>query len=195
MAVSIFLLMTLALATGMTSTAALRTALRYTSGAQRCDAAGGLFVVADGQDPLFRDVPTGIVDARSRRLALPGMPFTLLALLDELADVDGVILADDDVVAAGAESVTTLYEGQVLAGMAKDFQTANNSPTMQVAVVQPILVDDVAIKPVEVFVGEQLSGEETRPAQALQAAARRTGAARVGLTRIMSFPAVRICRT
>src|SRR6185437_336015 len=70
---------------------------------------------------------------------------------------------------------------RVRAGAAGHLQSADNAVADEVAIVQPVLGENVVLEPVQVLLGEQLPGEEARPAQALEPAAVGAGlAARAG---------------
>jgi hypothetical protein len=58
--------------------------------------------------------------------------------------------------------------------MAKDLKTADNTPAVQIAIVEFVLFDDVVIEAVEVLFGQQLSGEKPRAAQAFEPSTSRT---------------------
>ena len=58
--------------------------------------------------------------------------------------------------------------------MAKNLEAADNAPTVQIAIVQFVFLDDVMIETIEVLFGQQLAGEKPRPAQAFEPAASRT---------------------
>ena len=67
-----------------------------------------------------------------------------------------------------------------IARVAHHLQFAGDAPAVHVTRVQPVLLDDVALEPVQVLVGEQLAGKEARSAQALQAAGGRADRQVVG---------------
>src|SRR5262249_24981619 len=95
--------------------------------------------------------------------------------LDQAADVDRLVLANEDVLAAGREGVARADgDPPGVARVADDLQAAGHAPAVQVAVVKLVLLDDVALELVEVLVGEELAGEETWAAQADEASAGRT---------------------
>jgi hypothetical protein len=64
--------------------------------------------------------------------------------------------------------------------MAEYFEATSDSPAVDVAVVELILLDNIVVQPVQVVLGEKLAGEESGAAEALQSAAHRAGTARVG---------------
>jgi hypothetical protein len=149
------------------------------------DAAGGLFVVADGEHPLLFQI---LALGRDRALRRACLGLGTAAADDQVADVYRFIAANDDVVAAGAEGVAGLDQHLVIAGVADHLQPARDAPSMDVAVVKFVLLDDVVVEAVEVGFGEELSGEEARAAQALESAADRAGRAGVLRRLRLSLP-------
>ena len=125
------------------------------------------FLVADGEDPvLLRLLLSGLGGSEwvaFQRLALP-----VFARGDELADRDDGVAGKGDVVAAGAECVPGGDRQPVPAGMAADLHPACHPPAVQVAVVPPVLVEDVPLQRLQVVVVQHLAGEEAGTAQAGQ---------------------------
>jgi hypothetical protein len=124
---------------------------------------------------LLFDLIAAISRPRARRIAV-GVLLIVQALVDERAYVDGVVLADDDVVPARAERVSSAHCHLVAAGRADNLQAANHPPAVKIAVVKAILVHDVPVKPVQIDFRQELPGEEPGPAEALQASAHRAAA-------------------
>ena len=163
--------LTAAAATGGAAATAARAARSLAAAAQRRHAARGLFREANRQHPLFRDILALRAGGGTRRLAIQPLP--LAAALDKIAHVDDIVGAQNDVIAARAQSVAGRDGDLPFAGMAKNFQAADDAPTVQVAVVQFVFLDDVVIEAVEILFGQQLAGEESRPAQAFESSASR----------------------
>jgi hypothetical protein len=96
------------------------------------------------------------------------MPARLLAALPEQrAHVHGFLLADHNVSATRAQGIPWSNGDIALARMAQDLQAARYPPAVQIAVMQPVLLNNVVVETVEVFFRQQLPGEETRTAEAL----------------------------
>src|SRR5262249_240436 len=81
------------------------------------------------------------------------------------------ILANDDVLAAGAEGVAAFDCDGIAARIAYDFHTANNAPSVEVAIVQLVLFDNILSEQAEIVTRQKLSGEESPTAETLRCAA------------------------
>jgi hypothetical protein len=58
-----------------------------------------------------------------------------------------------------------------MTGAAHDLQSTDHAPAVQIAVVQFVLLDDIALQPIQVFFGEKLASEETGTAYAFEVTA------------------------
>src|SRR5207247_457537 len=121
------------------------------------------------EDPVLLGVLTVIGSAALRRIAFGRNGRA--ALLDQRADVDRVVVANDNVVAARAQRVTAADRDVILAGTANDLESTDYTPAMKIAVVQFVLLDDVTLQPIQVLLGQELAGEEAGPAKAFQSGA------------------------
>jgi hypothetical protein len=62
-------------------------------------------------------------------------------------------MTNDDVLAARAERVTRAH-GHHVARLADHLQTAHHAPSVQITVVQLILLDNIVVQTVQILVGE-----------------------------------------
>jgi hypothetical protein len=69
---------------------------------------------------------------------------------DEIADVDGLIGAQNNVIAARAQRVAGAYDHLVAACAAHHLHATGNAPAVNIAVVELIFGDNVVVEPVEV---------------------------------------------
>jgi hypothetical protein len=98
----------------------------------------------------------------------------LAALLNQRTHIKPIILTHDNVVTARAEGIASFDGDLSWAGVAEHLKTTHNTPAMQIAIMQLVLLDDVVVETVEVFFCQQLPRKEARTTQTLQAAAGRT---------------------
>src|SRR5689334_7989120 len=141
-----------AAAVGRAAATAARTARGLAAAAQRAHAARRLFGKANRQHPLFLDILALRGCGGPRRLAI--QPLALAAALDQIADIDGIVRTQDDVIATRAQRISRGDRDLSFAGMAKDLETADNTPAVQIAIVQFVFLDDVMIETVEVLFGQ-----------------------------------------
>ena len=88
--------------------------------------------------------------------------------IDQVADIHQTVFADDDVIPTGTQRIARFDDHTFwITRVAGDIQSARDAIAMQVTIVQSVLLDDVAIEPIEILIGQQLTGEESRPAQTL----------------------------
>jgi hypothetical protein len=135
------------------------------------DAARGLFVIAEIENPGFVFVGTNWIPRWEGRIALPSL---FAAVLDQFADIHRSLAANHNVIAAGAECVPSFDRHKSFAGMTDHLEPANDAPPNQVTVMESVLINNVPLEPVEIVFGEQLSGKEARPAETFKTAANRT---------------------
>jgi hypothetical protein len=120
---------------------------------------------------LLGGVLAGVAGCRGpERLALVRTPWP--TLLNELADIDGLVLADDDVFAARAECISRPDGDEVVARIADHLEAAHHARPHEVPVVQLVLRDDVVVEPVEIILCQELPREEAGTAYAFQSPAR-----------------------
>src|SRR5512144_944357 len=141
--------LTAAAAVGRAAATATRAARGLAAAAQRGHSARGFFGEANRQHPLFLDILALRGWGGPGRLAV--QPLALAAALDQIADIDGIVRAQDDVIATGAQRISRGNRDLSFAGMAKDLKTADNTPAVQIAIVQFVFFDDVMIETVEVL--------------------------------------------
>jgi len=119
-------------------------------------------------DPLTARGTRGLV-----RIAIAHAPPSprVAQVANRLDQVEGSVLADDDVFAARIEGVTLLYGDEAIAVIANHFQSAHDTPAVEVAIVEAIFCPNIILCAVEFGFGEKLAGEEARAFQAFQAQA------------------------
>src|SRR5690349_6401778 len=139
-------------AVGRAAATAARAARGLATAAQRGHAARRFFRKANRQHPLFLDILALRGCGGPRRLAI--QPLALAAALDQIADIDGIVRTQDDVIATRAQRISRGDRDLSFAGMAKDLETADNTPAVQIAIVQFVFLDDVMIETVEVLFGQ-----------------------------------------
>jgi len=101
--------------------------------AQRRHSARRLFREANRQYPLFHRILALRGSGGPRRFAIQAL--ALAAALDQIAHVDDIVYAQNDIIAAGAQRVSRFDRDLPFTGVAKDFQAADDTPTVQIAVV------------------------------------------------------------
>ena len=79
--------------------------------------------------------------------------FWLAAACNQLTDIYGNVTAENDVVSTRTKSVTSADDDLVVARVAHDLHAARHSPTVDIAVVQPVLRDNVVVQPIEICFG------------------------------------------
>ena len=119
-------------AAGRAATTAARATGRFAAAAQRRNPARRLLREANRQHPLFHDILAFRGSGGPRRLAIQALPFA--AALDEIAHVDNIVRAQNDVIAAGAQSISRCNSDLPFAGVAQNLQAADDTPTVQIAV-------------------------------------------------------------
>jgi hypothetical protein len=96
-------------------------------------------------------------------------------LVDEIANIHRAVLAHHDVFPTWTQCVAWFDDDTPrIARIADDIETADDSMTMQMSIVEFILLDNVMFQPVEIILGQQLPGKKARPAETIDIAARRT---------------------
>ncbi len=138
------------------------------------DTSGIRFIVAKRYIPALIHI-LAIGRRRGHRFAVPVLSFRFAALINFSTEIEGVILADNNVVTARIDGVALFDDDPTLALVAKNFQAADHACAVQIAVVQLVLLDDVMVQRAEVLFGEELTSEEPRAAEAFQAATDRAG--------------------
>jgi hypothetical protein len=103
---------------------------------QRCNAARWPFVITDIEYPLRVLIAADWLWWRKGGLAFK---LLLTAMLDEFANIDGLFVAQNDIVSTRGQSVTGPDGDETFALVTRDLQTAHDTGTMQVAVVQFVL--------------------------------------------------------
>jgi len=89
--------------------------------------------------------------------------------LDRLDNVEWLIAANDDVVAAGVDGITGLHGDPTITIAANYLHAAHDARSVEEAVVQTTFGKPIGLLVIEVRFGEQLPGEKARAVEALQA--------------------------
>ena len=90
------------------------------------------------------------------------------AVIDGLDHVEGLFLADDDVVATGRDRVAGFHRHIAVAIVADHFQAAGCPHAVQITVVQALFGEDVGDLTIQIGLADDLAGEEARALQAVQ---------------------------
>jgi hypothetical protein len=98
------------------------------------------------------------------------------AIKDTLNDIEILCVAHDNIVAAGIDGIAGLNRYCACTCAARDLQATNDSCTVQIEVVQPLLGTHIFLLAIEFRFGQQLSRKVAWSLQALQAQAGRTRA-------------------
>src|SRR5262249_13631432 len=117
-----------AAAGGRAATTTPRTTRRFATAAERGNAARRLLRETDRQHPLFHDILTLRGSDWPRRLAIQAFPFA--ATLDKIAHIDDIVRAQNDVIAAGTQSISRFDCNLPLTWVTKNFQAADDAPTV-----------------------------------------------------------------
>ena len=137
--------------------AATATAALWSSLLQRSNEARRLFLVFDGDAPSLRGSLAVRRRSGSQGRAIAGLFAGRAASLDSLDDVEGLVRANDDVVAAGIDGIAGFYGNPAVALTAQYLDATDNSPAVQEAIVQTAFGQPVGLLVVEVGFGEQLA--------------------------------------
>src|SRR5512143_1365010 len=97
--------MTFASARGGAAAGAARTTGRRPSAAQSHHSTRWTFDKANREHPLLKHILTFFSISGAWRFAFQALPFVVTAAIDQLTNVDGVILTNDDVFTARTQGV------------------------------------------------------------------------------------------
>jgi hypothetical protein len=126
---------------------------------------------------LLQSSASGVAGGQVRiaiRLAL--LLAGIAASFDRLEQVETLLIADNDVIAARINGVTGLDDYLAVTVAAYHFQAADRAYAVQIPVVQALFGEHVINFAVQLGFTDQLSCKKAWPLQALQPGARRTRA-------------------
>jgi hypothetical protein len=108
-----------------------------------------LLLVLDGDAPFLLGILASGRRSGARRRAIV-LLHRFAACVDGRYDIEGLVLANDDVIAACVDSVAGSDRDPSIAVAADHLQSADNASANQVAVVQPVLREQVRLFVVEI---------------------------------------------
>jgi len=144
--------------------------------AQSRDSARGLLVVADPQNPVLSGGFAIVGGPPAVRFAID-LRALLAVLADQGTHVDCGVAAHNYVFAARPNGEAGANGDRVVACIANDFEAAHRAGAVQIAVMKPVLRDDVVVQAPQVLIGQQLPGKEPGAAEALEPIAGSSGCA------------------
>ena len=104
------------------------------------------------------DIPAIRIPRGSDRIAVAfALPLPLLfTIVDALNDIEILRVTHDNIVATGINGITRLDGDSTRTCAARDLQTADDTRTMQIAIVQPLFGKYILLLAVEIRFGQQL---------------------------------------
>jgi hypothetical protein len=108
------------------------------------------FAIAEGDIPGLLHV-SAVGRRCGHRLTLPVRSRAAAALANFRAQIEGVIFANDNVLAARTEGIARFNRNPARTGVAEHLQPTHHAIAVQVAVMKLVLFDNVAIQTVKVF--------------------------------------------